>query len=105
MQDIVRVGFLFDIYEKLLTEKQKMVLGYYINDNFSLSEISETMYITRQAAHDIIRRTVKHLEDYESKLKLYEKLVKNRKLLDEIKASSWEDKEKIIDRIQRIIER
>ena len=41
MQDIVRTGLLYDFYEKLLTDKQKTVLGFYLNDDYSLTEISE----------------------------------------------------------------
>lgn len=84
MQDIVRTGLLFDFYEKLLTEKQKTVLGFYLNDDFSLAEISEKINISRQAVHDIIKRTTLKLEDFEKKLGLYGKLRENRKLYREI---------------------
>lgn len=85
MQDIVKTGLLFDLYEKLLTDKQKTVLGFYLNDDFSLAEISEKINISRQAVHDIIRRTTLKLEDFEKKLGLYKKLINNRDICKEIK--------------------
>ena len=84
MQDIVRVGLLFDFYEKLLTEKQRTVLGFYLNENFSLAEISEEIEISRQAVHDIIKRTTQKLEDYEDKLGLYGRLSRNREISRDI---------------------
>lgn len=105
MQNIVRTGLLYDFYEKLLTEKQKTVLGFYLNDDYSLAEISEKIKISRQAVHDIIKRTTHKLEDFENKLGLYEKLKTNRKLSKEItkQIESGNGKKALLN-LERIVE-
>lgn len=105
MQDIVRTGLLFDFYEKLLTEKQKTVLSFYLIDNFSLAEISEKIDISRQAVHDIIKRTTLKLEDFEKKLGLYKRLQINKEIYKEIINSIEENnKNEIIKNLERLIE-
>lgn len=105
MQNIVRTGLLFDFYEKLLTEKQKTVLGFYLDEDFSLAEISEKINISRQAVHDIIKRTTIKLEDYEKKLGLYDKLRENRKLSKEIiDDMATGDKSIAKEKLDRIVE-
>ena len=63
-------SMLFEFYGNLLTEKQKDMLTDFLDNNLSLSEIAESYGITRQAANDLIKRTLKVLENYESKLGL-----------------------------------
>ena len=105
MQDIVRTGLLFDFYEKLLTEKQRIVLSFYLNDDFSLAEISEKINISRQAVHDIIKRTTLKLEDFEKKLGLYKKLIINREICKEIKVNiKSENINAIFTNLERIVE-
>ena len=105
MRNIVRTGLLYDFYEKLLTEKQKTVLGFYLNDDYSLAEISEKIKISRQAVHDIIKRTTLKLEDFENKLGLYEKLKNSRKLYKEIATQIESGNSKIaLKKLDRIVE-
>jgi hypothetical protein len=78
MDNYSRAGILADIYGSLLTEKQLDTLCLYLNEDCSLYEISEKMCITRQAAHDIIKRSLNLLEEYEEKLGIYSKLLMNR---------------------------
>lgn len=49
---------LFDAYGKLLTEKQQVVLNYYLIDDLGISEISEILNKTRQATYDFINVSV-----------------------------------------------
>lgn len=82
MDKILFVTMLYDFYGELLTEKQRSVIElYYLND-LSLNEIGEQFGITRQAVHDMIKRTVKVLEQYEEKLKLFKKYSRQREKLD-----------------------
>ena len=105
MQDIVRTGLLFDFYEKLLTEKQKTVLSFYLNEDFSLAEISEKINISRQAVHDIIKRTTLKLEDFEKKLCLYDKLRANRALSKEIMEDINSDNKLVVKaKLDKIVE-
>ncbi len=78
MDNYSRAGILADIYGTLLTEKQFDTLCLYLNEDCSLYEISEKMGITRQAAHDVIKRSLNLLEEYEEKLGIYSKLLINR---------------------------
>lgn len=73
MEKIVRQGMLYDLYGELLTEHQQKIYGELVNDDLSLSEIAELNGITRQGAHDLIKRCDKILEGYEEKLHLLEK--------------------------------
>ncbi len=103
MQNIVRTGLLFDFYEKLLTEKQRTVLGFYLNDDYSLAEISEKIKISRQAVHDLIKRTTLKLEDFEKKLSLCEKMNQNRilhkEIISSLKSSDLDSVEKKLEQI------
>lgn len=64
---------LFDLYGDFLTEHQRNIYGALVNDDLSLSEIAADFSITRQGVQDLIKRTDKKLEDFESKLHLLEK--------------------------------
>ena len=72
MEKLVRQGMLYDLYGELLTDHQRKVYGELVNDDLSLSEIAELNGITRQGAHDLIKRCDKILEGYEAKLHLLE---------------------------------
>ena len=63
---------LFDLYGDLLTEHQREIYGALVNEDLSLSEIAARFDITRQGVQDLIKRTDKKLEDFESKLHLME---------------------------------
>ena len=81
----LRMNYLFDFYHSLLTEKQKNYLElFYLND-YSLSEIADTFEVSRQAVYDNIRRTGDLVEDYETKLELYQKFEQRREIYDEMK--------------------
>ena len=65
-----RMNLLIDFYGTLLTEKQRQILGYYFEEDYSLSEIAELQQTSRSAEYDLLKRCEKILEDYESKLHL-----------------------------------
>ena len=68
MEKKVEVSVLWQIYGKLLTEKQYQFIDYYYNQDLSLSEIAENENITRQAVRDIIKKGERKLFEYEEKL-------------------------------------
>lgn len=78
---------LYDIYQALLTEKQRQYFEDYYYMDLSISEISENYNISRNGAFDQIKRTVATLFDYEDKLHLHEKYNKilNLKIDEETK--------------------
>lgn len=56
---------LFERYGALLTEQQRGVLDLYLRSDWSLSEIARSRGTSRAAVHDLVRRGVQALEDYE----------------------------------------
>ena len=88
MKDVVYYNSLYDLYGSLLTDKQKMYFeDYYFND-LSLGEMAENYDVSRNAIFKQVHIVTDKLDDYESKLKLYER---NQKLEDIISKTS--DKE------------
>ena len=64
----LRMNYLFDFYQSLLTNKQRNYLELFYLEDYSLSEIADTFNVSRQAVYDNIRRTGDLVEDYEKKL-------------------------------------
>lgn len=60
---------LLDVYGELLNEKQYRLAWDYYSEDLSLSEIAENEGLTRQAAHELIKRSTALLYSYEEKLK------------------------------------
>lgn len=84
MEKTVRHGLLLDFYGGLLTEKQREVLGAYFEDDLSLGEIAEEQGVTRAAVHDLIKRSVASLEEFEARLGLVSREERLRLRLREI---------------------
>ena len=80
----VKITMLLDLYGEALTQKQRDYLGYYYNDDLSLSEIAENEGITRQGVRDAVKRAEAVLYDLESKLRFSEKQAQLQNGLDEI---------------------
>ena len=78
------ITILLDFYGDMLTEKQRDFLGYYYNDDLSLSEIAENEGITRQGVRDSIKRAEAQLFEMEERLGLARRFHEMRKGLDEI---------------------
>ena len=77
MDKTLEFTLLLDFYGELLTDKQREILGAYYLYDLSLAEIGQQHEVSRQAVHDIIKRTEKKLVDYETKLKLVENHLNN----------------------------
>lgn len=72
----LKLSLLFELYGTLLTEKQISFLKDFLDFNFSLSEIAEANETSRQSVNDLVKRSLKTLEDYEDKLHFLEKFEK-----------------------------
>lgn len=81
----IRMNYLFDFYQALLTQKQRNYLELFYLQDYSLSEIADTFDVSRQAVYDNIRRTGDLVEDYETKLGLYRNFEQRQKLYEQIK--------------------
>ncbi len=84
MEKKVEISVLWEIYGKLLTEKQYEFIDDYYNNDLSLSEIAENNDITRQAVRDIIKKGEKKLFDYEEKLKMMKRMLNQEKKIEKI---------------------
>ena len=81
----IRMNYLFDFYQALLTKKQRNYLELFYLQDYSLSEIANTFDVSRQAVYDNIRRTGDLVEDYEEKLGLYRNFEQRQNLYEQIK--------------------
>lgn len=86
MNEILKLTLLYDFYGELLTKKQKMVYELYYQNDLSLSEIGQELSISRQAVNDQLKRTENILREYEEKLQLVERFLKQQKAVKEIKS-------------------
>ena len=68
------IGFLLDFYGDVLSERKRNVLDMYYNEDFSLSEISEEIGISRQGVRDLIKKAEEELCFLEAKLGLAKKM-------------------------------
>ena len=83
----LRMNYLFDFYQSLLTNKQKNYLELFYLQDYSLSEIADTFEVSRQAVYDNIIRTGDLVEYSESKLRIYQRFEKRRELYNLMKQS------------------
>lgn len=79
-----RINFLFDFYQSLLTDKQRLYLNLYYLEDLSLGEIAGEFNVSRQAVYDNVRRTAVMLEDYELKLNLFSKFQERMKVVENL---------------------
>src|SRR5699024_7314983 len=61
-------SILLDFYGPVLTEKQRMILTEYYDEDLSLAEIAENLGITRQGVRDAIKHGEAALTDMEARL-------------------------------------
>lgn len=96
MEKTIYLTNLYDIYNLLLTDKQKEYFKLYYFDDLTLDEISENLGVTKANVSKKILAATKVLESMEEKLRLLEK---RNKLKQE-----FASEDNILKRIERIIE-
>ncbi len=84
LEDFLRRSALFDLYGALLTEKQQKCLSMSLLEDYSLSEIGESLGISRQAVFDTLHRSEQAMEEYESRLGLLSRRDAERKILTKV---------------------
>ncbi len=87
MSDRFLLVKLFDAYDVLLTENQRKIFDLYYLQDISLGEIAENMSISRQAVHDLLKRTEKILIKYESLLHLNQRFGLLLGIIEDLEAS------------------
>ena len=83
MHDVIYFNELYDIYGKLLTEKQREYFEDYYFNNLSLQEIADSYDVSRNAISKTLKEIKEKLDYYESNLKLLGNNKKIRELLSE----------------------
>lgn len=93
----------YDLYQALLTDKQKEYFESYYFDNYSITEISENLKVSRNAVHDQLKKTVNKLNDFETKLGLRksgkEKSIIIKKILE---VSKDEEVNKLLTELKKV---
>lgn len=103
LEDTVRLNQLFDLYQELLTDKQREYFLYYFSEDYSLSEIADISKVSRNAVHLQIKNIINHLEEFESKLKLLEIKTLQNQLIDLLKEQSLSsDIAAVIKKIEKV---
>ena len=72
MEEVIYYNDLYDIYNSLLTEKQKSYFQDYYFDNLSYSEMAEKYSVSRNAVFKQLHIVLEKLQEYEDKLILLE---------------------------------
>lgn len=85
MEEFIYYNELYDLYGKLLTDKQQEYFENYYFNNLSLSEMAENYGISRNAIHKQLKIVIDKLNDYEDKLGLNKKLKALDSIIKEIK--------------------
>ncbi len=74
---------LYDIYEDLLTDKEKQVFKDYYQEDLSLSEIADNKSISKSAVGKMLKNILEKLENLEDKLHIYKNNQELVSLLEE----------------------
>ena len=85
MDKLVYLNSLFDIYEELLTDKQRMYFKDYYFDNLSYGEISSKYNVSRNAIFRQLKIIENKLYFYEEKLKIYKQKQEINDIIELIK--------------------
>ena len=91
-----RVNLLMDLYEDLLTEKQREYLDLYYHEDLSLSEISLIKNVSKNAVFDNLKKACLHLENYE------EKYQKRLEIIDDLEKDIKEEHKNIDEHLQML---
>ena len=97
MKEFVYYNSLFDIYGKLLTEKEQESFKDYYQEDLSLGEIAEIKNISRAAVQKTIKTVLEKLDYYEEILNVYAKNIKLKELIDNL------DNEDIKKKIEEVL--
>ena len=94
MEKFVYLNELYDLYGKLLTDKQQKYFEEYYFNNLSYGEISIKYSISRNAIYHQLKLIEEKLYNFEEKLKLYGK---KQKINDIIKLINNREAKRILE--------
>lgn len=84
MEDVVYYNELYDLYEGLLTDKQKKYFKDYYFNNYSFSEMALKYNVSRNAIFKQIHIVTDRLREYEKILGLKSKREKILEILEDV---------------------
>ena len=84
VERVVQAGLLFDFYGGLLTAKQRQAVELYYLEDWSLSEIADREGVSRQAIFDLLQRSEKTMLEFEAKLGLVARFLKQQTTLTQL---------------------
>lgn len=97
-----RINLLMDLYEELLTDKQREYLDLYYHQDLSLSEIALIKNVSKNAVFDNLKKAINHLENYEDKLQLLDKHLERLHIIDELEKDIKEKHENIDEHLKML---
>ncbi len=101
MEKDLRYIELFELYQGLLTERQREIFSCHYCLDLSLSEIAEPDGNTRQSVYAVVKKVKEKLDEYEEKLKMNEKNQKLISLANDVLAQDKEISQQILDIVGR----
>ena len=84
IMDALQMTLLFDYYEELLTDRQRMCFDLRHNQDLSLAEIAQELNVSRQGVHDNLSRAEALLMNMEEKTGCVRRDLQCRKAAREI---------------------
>lgn len=86
LERTMRMNYLYDFYHALLTDKQRKYIELYYLEDYALTEIADTLDVTRQAVYDNLQRSKELLEHYEENLGMYAHFKRRQDIIAELKS-------------------
>ena len=86
IEERVQIAILSKYYGRMLTERQQSILLMYVDNNLSLSEVSEELGISRQAVKDALDNAMATLKHMEEKLQFISRDDNIKKQIEENKS-------------------
>ncbi len=104
MEHFVRVYQLYAFYGQLLTVKQRQAVEWYFGQDLSLAEIADELGTSRQAVHDLLKRSEQAFLDYEEKLGLARSYETEQRHLADLEALLRQLQDKADPRWQQVFQ-
>ncbi|MBE3595499.1 MAG: YlxM family DNA-binding protein [Hydrogenibacillus sp.] len=86
LEKTTRMNALYDYYGELLGDRRRRAFELYYLEDLSLAEIAEALGVSRQAAHEHVRRAEAELERLEQALGLWAKARERAEVLVQLEA-------------------
>lgn len=96
LEERVQIAILSKYYGAMLTDRQQDILNMYVDNNLSLSEVSEELGISRQAVKDALDNSMQTLKHMEDKLQFIARDANIKKQIEENKKIDTKTKSQLI---------